>query len=150
MHTIYRHIRYAVLAAGIAASSGASAAAPAADCPSCAIGASAVLSGLALSVAAEGVHDAGKLAGNMSVAAVEQLGDGVKLVLRSASTGAQASVRLSGATAGTVSVAVGTSVEAVAYSTGSLLIASGRAIAFVPNAIGRDLLYHARLQPAAP
>ena len=50
-----------------------------------------------------------------------------------------------GAGAGGLSVAAGTAVVVTAISTGWVLSAAGRAIAFVPNAIGNALLYNERV-----
>jgi hypothetical protein len=41
-------------------------------------------------------------------------------------------------------VGVGTSIQVVAESTGTALIAAGRILAFIPNEVGRSLLFHAR------
>lgn len=79
------------------------------------------------------------------VTAVEAAGEGTVLVLKGVSNGATASVRLSGEAARAASVAAGTVVEVSAYATGYLLVASGKAIAFVPNEIGTAMLHHSRV-----
>jgi hypothetical protein len=66
-------------------------------------------------------------------------------VLERASDGAQASVRLVGQGIAGVSIAAGTVVVATALSTGWVLSAAGQAIAFIPNEIGRALLYNERI-----
>lgn len=81
----------------------------------------------------------------LSVVAVEASVDGMVWVLERASDGARASVRLSGQLAGGLSVAVGTTVMVVAISTGWVLSAAGQAIAFIPNEIGKALLYNERV-----
>ncbi len=77
----------------------------------------------------------------LTLAAVETSAAGTVWVLENASDGARTSVRF----AGHVSAAVGTAVVATAVSTGWVLCAAGAAIAFVPNEIGRALLYDERI-----
>ncbi len=82
--------------------------------------------------------------GTAVVGSVEAAGDASVVVLAGASGAAQAAVRLSGRAARAASLVVGTSVEVVATSTGHLLVAAGNVVAFIPNEIGKALLYHAR------
>jgi len=77
----------------------------------------------------------------LSVVAVEASADGAVWVLERASDGARLSVKV----AGGVSVAAGTAVACAAISTGWVLSAAGKAIAFVPNEIGAALLYNERV-----
>lgn len=81
----------------------------------------------------------------LSVVAVEASVDGMVWVLERASDGARASLRLSGQLVGGASVAVGTTVAVAAISTGWVLSAAGQAIAFIPNEIGKALLYNERV-----
>jgi len=81
----------------------------------------------------------------LSVVAVEATSTGTLWVLERASDGAQASVRLVGEGIAGASIAVGTVVVATALSTGWVLSVAGQAIAFVPNEIGRALLYNERI-----
>ena len=46
---------------------------------------------------------------------------------------------------GGVSVAAGTAVLATAFSAGWVLSVAGQAIAYIPNQIGKALLYYERL-----
>jgi hypothetical protein len=55
-------------------------------------------------------------------------------------------MRLTGQAARGASLVVGSAVEVVAVSTGSLLVASGKAIAFIPNEIGLALLHQSRVR----
>jgi len=82
--------------------------------------------------------------GSLVVASVETLGDGLEVVVKNLADGSRATLRLSGKVAGGLSVAVGTAVEVVASSTGHVLVLSGKAIAFIPNEVGKALLHHAR------
>jgi hypothetical protein len=81
----------------------------------------------------------------LTVKAVTASADGTVYLLERASDGAQASVRVSGRAAGQASVAVGTVVTVSAIGAGVVLSAAGEVLAFVPNALGRALLYNERL-----
>lgn len=94
-----------------------------------------VVAGSLLSVAA---------AGSVVVTAVQASGDGIALVLEGASDAGSATVRLSGQAARGLSIAAGTVLQVVATSTGHVLVLSGKALAFVPNELGKALLHHAR------
>ncbi|MCC2957458.1 hypothetical protein LK542_17720 [Massilia sp. IC2-477] len=82
--------------------------------------------------------------GSVVVASVKTVGDGLEVVLENAADASRATVRLSGKAAGGVSVAVGSTLEVVTASTGYVLVASGKALAFIPNEAGKALLHHAR------
>jgi hypothetical protein len=77
----------------------------------------------------------------LSVVAVEASAEGTVWVLERASDGARASIKLAGHSA----TAVGTGVVVTAMSAGWLLSAAGQAIAFIPNEIGKSLLYNERV-----
>ena len=97
-------------------------------------GSATVLYG-ALSVAA---------AATMVVKSVDTAGDASVVVLAGASDAARATVRLSGRAAREASLVAGASVNVVAMSTGYLLVAGGKVLAFFPNEIGKALIHHAR------
>ena len=80
-----------------------------------------------------------------TVVAVEVVSGATVWVLESASDGARASLTLSGQLVGGVSVVAGTAVVATAFSAGWVLSAAGKAIAFIPNEIGKALLYNERV-----
>lgn len=82
--------------------------------------------------------------GSVVVASVRTVGDGIEVVLASAADASRATVRLSGRLAAGVSLAAGTAVEVVTASTGYVLVASGKALAFLPNEAGKALLHHSR------
>ncbi len=82
--------------------------------------------------------------GSVVVASVRTVGDGLEIVLQGAADASRATVRLSGRAAAGVSIAAGTTLEVVTASTGYVLVASGRALAFLPNETGRALLHHSR------
>ena len=71
--------------------------------------------------------------------------DGSVVVLKGLSDATGASITLSGQAARGLSVAVGTVVGVVAISTGHILVLSGKAIAFIPNEIGKSLLHHSEV-----
>ena len=81
----------------------------------------------------------------LSVLAVEASATGAVWVLERASDGARATLKLSAQAAGGLSVAAGTAVVVTVVSTGWVLSAASRAIAFVPNEIGAALLYNERV-----
>lgn len=81
----------------------------------------------------------------LTVVAVESAAGGAVWVLERASDGARASVTLGADAASGLSVAVGTMVVVTAFSAGWVLSAAGKAIAYVPNEVGRALLYNERI-----
>jgi hypothetical protein len=98
---------------------------------------------VAVSVAAPiGLLSAGAA---FTVVAVSAVAEGTLWVLERASDGARFSVTVAGAAVGGVSVLAGTAVVTTAISTGWILSAAGRAICFIPNEIGKALLYNERV-----
>lgn len=87
-------------------------------------------------------------AGEIVIDKVEDVADGSVLVLKStakgASSAATASVKLSQKATQGLSLAAGTVVNVVAVSTGHMLVLSGKAIAYVPNAAGQAILHHSK------
>ncbi len=83
-------------------------------------------------------------AGSVVVASARMVGDGLELVLENVADASRATVRLSGKVAGGVSLAAGTTLEVVSATTGYVLVASGKALAFIPNEAGKALLHHSR------
>lgn len=81
----------------------------------------------------------------LTVVAVEASAEGTVWVLERVSDGAQASVTLSAQAVGGLSVAAGTAVVVTAFSAGWVLSAAGQAIAYIPNEIGKALLYSERV-----
>src|SRR5258706_3409287 len=79
------------------------------------------------------------------VKGVEASARGTLCVLERVSDGVLVSVEIAARGAGAASLAVGTVVTSTAIGAGVLLSAAGEAIAFIPNAIGRELLYSQRL-----
>ena len=82
--------------------------------------------------------------GSLVVASVHTVAGGTDLVLQNLADGSRATLRLSGAAAGGLSLAAGATLEVLAASTGHVLVMSGKAIAFLPNEAGKALLHHAR------
>lgn len=98
---------------------------------------------VAVSVAAPALFLSGGVM--LTVVAVEASAEGTVWVLERASDGARASVTLSAAAAGGLSVAAGTAITVSAFSAGWVLSAAGKAIAYIPNQIGQALLYNERI-----
>lgn len=66
-------------------------------------------------------------------------------LLERASDGAVASVELGAAAAGSVALGVGASVVTTVIASGVILSAAGEVLCFIPNAIGRALLYNEKI-----
>lgn len=80
-----------------------------------------------------------------TVVAVQASAVGTVWVLERGSDGVQASVNFTGDVAAAPSTLVGTAVVATVFSAGCVLSAAGRAIAFIPNEVGKTLLYNERV-----
>ncbi|MDO8034520.1 hypothetical protein [Janthinobacterium sp. SUN128] len=83
--------------------------------------------------------------GQVVVASVETVGEGIVIVLKGASEAGGASIQMSTQAAKGLSLAAGTVVNVVALSTGHMLVMSGKAIAFIPNELGKALLHHSKV-----
>jgi hypothetical protein len=101
------------------------------------IGSAIVVYGSVVTVAASG---------QAVIKSVQAVGDGSIMVLRGASDAATVSIKLSAQAARELSVAAGTVVNVVAMSTGHMLVASGKAIVFIPNEIGASLMHHSQFK----
>lgn len=86
------------------------------------------------------------------VASVEPIGEALIVVLKeagkTASEAATVTVRVAASTVGTASLAVGSAVTVVADGSGHALYLAGQLIAFIPNEIGRSLVYSAPVTQA--
>ncbi len=102
---------------------------------------------IAVSVAAPAALGASVLVGGsmLTLVAVETASGAAVWVLERASDGARFSITLAGASVAGVSVAAGTALVVTAFSAGWVLSAAGRAIAYIPNEIGKALLYNERV-----
>jgi len=80
-----------------------------------------------------------------TVVAVEALAEGTVWVLERASDGARFSVRFGSQVVGASVVVAGTLVVTTVVAAGCVLSAAGEAIAFIPNEIGRSLIYDERI-----
>lgn len=79
------------------------------------------------------------------VKGVESTARGSVYVLERVSDGVRVSVELAGKALGAASMVVGTVVTVSVIAAGTILLVAGEAIAFVPNEVGRALLYNRRL-----
>ncbi|MEO7494761.1 MAG: hypothetical protein ABIT83_27350 [Massilia sp.] len=86
------------------------------------------------------------LSGAVVVVSVEAAGEASVVLLKDASNGAEVSLRISGELLHKASVGAGAAISVVTLSTGYLLVASGKALAFVPNALGKQLIHHSRVE----
>lgn len=83
--------------------------------------------------------------GQVIVASVEAVGEGIIIVLKGASEAGSASIQLSAQAAQGLSLAAGTVVSIIALSTGHVLVLAGKALAFIPNELGKALLHHSEV-----
>jgi hypothetical protein len=82
-----------------------------------------------------------------SVTAVRPIGASVQLTLTAVGEGTSFVVQVSADTVVAAGLGVGAVVESVAVSTGHLLLAGGRALAYVPNRRVAELIHHSALSP---
>lgn len=88
------------------------------------------------------------VAGLFLVTAISNQGASANITLspaNAASNALQVSVTMPKSASDAVGVSVGTAVTAVSETTGTALIASGKVLAFIPNAIGEALLFQAKV-----
>ncbi|KQV50668.1 hypothetical protein ASC95_15055 [Pelomonas sp. Root1217] len=95
--------------------------------------------GVALSAIPAGILSAGV---TLVVVSVEVVGSATVWVLERASDGARISIKASGKLAEGVVVSTGAAVVVSVIAAGTLLSAAGEVIAFIPNEIGKALLYN--------
>jgi hypothetical protein len=79
------------------------------------------------------------------VKAVQTSVKGTVYLLERASDAAPVSVEVAGKVASGVAVSVGTAVQVSVISAGTVLSVAGKAIAFIPNEVGKALLHNQRL-----
>ena len=84
--------------------------------------------------------------GKMSVTGVTTTASGVSYVIERASDGLKLTVEVLSGGAAKVSAVVGTTVTATVVGSGVVLAASGQALAFIPNALGKALLGSEKVQ----
>lgn len=101
------------------------------------VGASTAVVALPVALSVEGAK--------LVVKGVKASAKGMVLLLESASDGAAASIELSAGALGSSAASVGTAIFVSVIGTGVLLSAAGEVIAFIPNEIGKALLYNERL-----
>jgi hypothetical protein len=89
-------------------------------------------------------------AGTAVVASVEFVGESAVVVLEGASDAASATIKLSAQGVRSASLKAGQVVSVVAMSTGYAIVAASVVIAFIPLALGSELLHHSRLADRRP
>ncbi len=85
-----------------------------------------------------------KDAGQLSVTLVKTTGNVSTITLRGLASGAEASVQVSSKAIEGSAVLAGAVLQTSLSATGTLLIASGKVLMFVPNETGKALLHHSR------
>ena len=98
---------------------------------------------VAVSVAAPSALIAGGAV--LTIVSVQASAVGTVWVLERASDGARATLHFSGHVAQGAALSLGGAVAVTALASGWVLSAAGEAIAFIPNEIGRALLYNERV-----
>lgn len=122
------------------------AAPPPNDCPSCGLSKASADLSVAASTVVEGSLMVVGASGVLVVESVAAVGESVVVVFKGVSEAASVTVRLSGEGVRQLGLISGAIVQATAVSTGHILISAGKVIAFIPNEIGKALVYHARVQ----
>ncbi|AXE30025.1 hypothetical protein DK842_09030 [Chromobacterium phragmitis] len=79
------------------------------------------------------------------VGIVQGAGDVAELTLESVQGGAKLLVKAAGSAVKASGAAVGASVQVTATASGTLLVTSGKVLAFIPNKLGEALLEHSRV-----
>ena len=82
----------------------------------------------------------------LTVTAVEASALGTVWVVRRASDGATASLRVSGELAASVAIGIGTAISVTVVAAGWLLSVAGEVLCIVPNALGESLLHNERIR----
>jgi len=104
-----------------------------------------VLSGMSIAVSVMAPAGLVMAGAAFTVVAVTAAAEGTLWVLERASDGVRISMTVAGSVAVGASVAVGTAVAVTACGAGWLLSTAGKVIAFIPNEIGKALLYNERV-----
>lgn len=76
---------------------------------------------------------------------VQLSADTTEVIIESVGSAAKVSVQVASSALRGLGVSAGTAVQAVAASTGTVLVASGKVLAFIPNTLGEALLHHERV-----
>lgn len=100
---------------------------------------------VAISVALPVVLVAG--AGSIVVTGVQASTDGTVWLVENVADGVKGSIRFAGRAVGGTLVVAGTVVAVTVIGTGMVLSTASRAIAFIPNEIGRSLSYNQKVSP---
>ncbi len=101
------------------------------------VGASTSVAALPVALSVDGAR--------LIVKGVQASAKGTVWLLESASDGAAASIELSAGALGASAAGVGTAIFVSVVGAGVLLSAAGEVIAFIPNEVGKALLYNERL-----
>lgn len=72
-------------------------------------------------------------------------GDSAEVMLNAVKGAGKLLAKVAKSALNTVGASVGATVEVSAVATGTLLVASGKVLAFIPNTVGEALLHHSRV-----
>lgn len=73
------------------------------------------------------------------------VGEVASVIVQNMVDGSKAVIRVSTPVIKEIGISTGSAIQAIAESTGYTLMASGKILAFVPNELGKELLYQSRL-----
>jgi hypothetical protein len=116
------------------------------DCPSCGVSRSSEAISGAGSMVVQGSLLGVTGSAEFVVESSVVVASGVVIVMKGASDAASVTVQLSGEGLRQLGLVSGAILHATAVSTGHILISAGKVIAFIPNEIGKALLFHARVK----
>jgi hypothetical protein len=116
------------------------------DCLSCGLSKASAALSIAGSTVVEGSMLGIGASGVLVIESVRAVGNGIVIVMKGTSDAASVTVQLSGEGIRQLGLVSGAVLQATAVSTGHLLISAGKIIAFIPNELGKALIYHSKVQ----
>lgn len=73
------------------------------------------------------------------------VGETVSVIVQNTVDGSKAVIQASAPVVKEIGISTGSAIKAIAGSTGHTLMASGKILAFIPNELGKELVYQSRL-----
>jgi hypothetical protein len=116
------------------------------QCPSCGLSKASDQLSLATSKVLSGSIDMSAATGSIVIESVVASADTTIIVAKASGEAASVTIELSGKGLQQLGLASGKVLSISATTTGHLLISAGKAIAFIPNEIGKALIHHEKIQ----
>lgn len=116
------------------------------ECPSCGASNASESLSLASSKVLSGSIDVSAAAGSIVIESVSAVAETLVIVSKGSAEVASVTVQLSGKGIQQLGLVSGAVLKISAISTGHLLISAGKAIAFIPNEIGKALIHQEKIQ----